>query len=145
IDAHWWTSFGDPNLTELVETALARNTNVLVAAARVEEARAAAGLAHAARLPTVDAAFGASESRALSAATGAPTTTTALQPQLQAAWDADLFGRLGKLDQAARLTYVASQAERDAVALAVAAATARSYIALLSLDAQLAATRATVA
>ena len=39
-DASWWRVFADPVLEKLVEEALARNSNLLLAAARVDEARA---------------------------------------------------------------------------------------------------------
>lgn len=51
IDAHWWRSFGDPVLASLVEAASRRNSEVLIAVARIDEARAqadAAGLGVAA-------------------------------------------------------------------------------------------------
>ena len=38
----WWTIFGDPTLDALIDEALAHNTDVAVAAARVAEARAQA-------------------------------------------------------------------------------------------------------
>lgn len=39
IDAQWWRGFGDPVLAGLVEAALVRNSDVLIAVARVDEAR----------------------------------------------------------------------------------------------------------
>lgn len=72
-------------------------------------------------------------------------TTTAIQPALQANWELDLFGRIRSQIRAADLQFRATQAERDAAALAVAAGTAQNYILLLALDAQLGITRDTVA
>lgn len=144
VDAGWWRAFGDSQLTALVDSALARNTSVLAAVSRVDEARAAIGLAGAARLPAVDVGVGTSVAQSLSPATGRPQESTVLQPQVQVAWDADVFGRLRSLGEAARLQYAASRTDRDAVTLAVAATTARAYLTLLSLDAQLRVTRETV-
>ncbi|WP_242154224.1 efflux transporter outer membrane subunit [Sphingomonas sp. BAUL-RG-20F-R05-02] len=142
IDARWWQAFNDPVLTRLIEAALARNTDVLTAAARIREAQANVRLARAARLPMLDATGGVSRSRDLG--TTGPATTTALQPELQVSWQLDLFGRLSRLTDAARLQYVASQADRDATALMVAAQVAQGYIGLLSLDAQLQVSEETV-
>ena len=64
---------------------------------------------------------------------------------MQASWELDLFGRLRDQSRAASLQYQASQAERDGVALSVAASTAQAYVGLLALDAQLQITRATAA
>lgn len=143
IDARWWRGFGDPVLAGLVEAALVRNSDVLIAVARVDEARAQADLAQAARLPALNLALGVQNGRSLQ--TAGLGTTTAIQPALQANWELDLFGRLRNQVRAADLQFRATQAERDAAALAVAAATAQNYIGLLALDAQLGITRETVA
>ena len=47
IEARWWRSFRDPTLSALVEQALVRNTDVLTAVARIDEARAQTALARA--------------------------------------------------------------------------------------------------
>ena len=54
ITADWWRSFNDPALTAIVETALANNTDIAIAATRVAEARAEYRLARAESLPNVD-------------------------------------------------------------------------------------------
>ncbi|PZQ57277.1 MAG: RND transporter [Phenylobacterium zucineum] len=140
----WWAAFGDPQLTALVEAALARNTDVAVAAARVQEAEAQARTARAALFPTLDAAAAGQYARQLNAL-GRITEGASGQPQLQAAWEVDLWGRLRALDTAGRAGLQASQAAREATALSVSAATARAYVGLLSLDAQLEVTRRTLA
>ncbi|MFV1919670.1 efflux transporter outer membrane subunit [Sphingomonas sp. MJ1 (PH-R8)] len=144
VTADWWRQFGDPALAAVVELALVNNSDVLIAAARIEEAEAQVRLAGAARLPTLAAGGGAAYDRSLSAATGRPSGVFALQPQLSASWTLDLFGRLRALTAAARAAYVATAADRDAVRLSVAASTAQAYITLLSIDAQLAVTRQTL-
>ena len=137
VSATWWQAFGDPQLTALVEAALAYNTEVLSAASRVEQAREQIQLSRAALLPSLDAALGAQRTRELS-------HTTAVQPALQVSYEVDLWGRLRRLKDAAQLEYRATEAERDAVSLAVASTTARAYVSLLSLDRQLYVTRETV-
>ena len=49
----WWEVFHDDALNRLEEAALAHNSNLAQAMARVEEASAAAGVAFADRLPAV--------------------------------------------------------------------------------------------
>ncbi|WP_312255559.1 efflux transporter outer membrane subunit [Stutzerimonas nitrititolerans] len=142
ISAHWWRAFGDAQLTALVEAALAHNSDVLIAASRVEQAREQISLSHAALLPNLDAVLGAQRTRELSVL--GITHTTAVQPSLQLSYEVDIWGRLRRLREAATLQYQASEAERDAVRLAVASTTARAYISLLSLDRQLHVTRETL-
>ncbi|RSZ58401.1 efflux transporter outer membrane subunit [Massilia atriviolacea] len=143
VDAQWWRAFGNPTLTNLVEAALAHNTNLLAAVARVEQARALASVADSAALPAVNAVLGAASARAPAGA--ALVNARSLQPELQASWELDLFGRLRDQSRAASLQYQATQAERDGVALSVAASTAQAYVGLLALDAQLEITKGTAA
>ena len=144
IDKAWWTSFGDPVLTRLVETAVANNTDVAIAAARVDEARAQTRVSRAALLPTLDTGAGAQDARTLNAF-GQPTTAYTAQPQLAFAYEVDLWGRLRDQDKAARASLQASQNARDAARLSVAAATANSYIVLRGLDARLVTANETLA
>ncbi|WP_295631696.1 efflux transporter outer membrane subunit [Novosphingobium sp.] len=135
MDAQWWRTFGDPQLAALVERALANNTDIAIAAARVREARAQTTAARAALLPTLDAGLGASEARTINPF-GMPSTSTSAQPTVQAAYEVDLFGRIADQVSAARNAYLASAAARDAASLSVAGATASGYVTLLALDAR---------
>ncbi|MEP9400604.1 efflux transporter outer membrane subunit [Sphingomonas sp. VNH70] len=144
VDARWWQGFGDPELSRLVEAALANNPDIAIAAARVAEARAQEGLARAARFPTLDAGVGITEQRALNAL-GRASTGTSAQPVFQSSYEVDLFGRIGNQIEAARLSGVAALAAADAARLSVAAATASGYVTLLGLDARIATVRATIA
>lgn len=139
----WWRAFGDPVLDRLVTRALANNTDVLTAIARVEESEANVRRARAAFLPALDAGGTAGSQRQLDPF-GTPRASTAIQPEARLAWQLDLFGRLKAQARAARFQYVATRAERDATALAVAAQVARAYFSLVSLDAQLHITRETL-
>lgn len=138
----WWRQWGDARLDALVAQALERNTDVLAALVRVDEARANWAATDAARSPSVNLTTGAQAGRSLGAF--GPTHTRSVQPGLQAGWELDLWGRLAQQSRAAEQRWQASQADRDAVALAVAAATVQTYIGLCALQEQLAITEATV-
>lgn len=143
IQRDWWRSFGDPVLETLVDKALANNSDIGIAAARVREARANVALARAQTLPTIDATLGGGRSRSVSAF-GQPSEQNFAQPQVQIAYEIDLFGRLADEKSAARDSYFASEAARDTVQLSVAAAVAANYVTLRSLDSRLAVARETV-
>jgi NodT family efflux transporter outer membrane factor (OMF) lipoprotein len=143
LDRDWWQVFHDPALTALVERALANNPDIAIAGARIRDARAQEMGARAALLPTLDAGAGAARSRSVSPF-GTPSVQTAAQPQIQAAWEADLFGRLSDQRSAARSAWLASAAARDAVRLSIASTVASGYVTLLALDARLAVARQTV-
>ena len=142
IAAQWWQTLGDAELNRYVAAALARNANLQVAGTRVAAARAQLLAADAALQPNLGLGANVATTHTLTPA-GITTSRTA-QPQLQASWEPDLWGRLGDKSQAADLQYRASQADRDAVALTVAATTAQTYVDLLAREAQLAQSRQTL-
>jgi multidrug efflux system outer membrane protein len=144
-DPHWWRAFGDETLARLVAQALARNTDIATAVARLAEARAQAALARAQLAPSLDLGASASRTRSLSAVTGQPVESSSAQPQLTLAYEVDLFGRLADLSEASRVAFLASATARDATALSVAAATAGGYLTLRGLDARLEVARQTLA
>ncbi|WP_184648719.1 efflux transporter outer membrane subunit [Sphingopyxis sp. JAI128] len=143
LERDWWRAFGDPALAALVERALANNSDIGVAAARVREARANVALARAQTLPAIDATLGGGRSRSVNPF-GQPGEQNFAQPQVQVAYEVDLFGRLDDQKAAARDQYFASEAAHDAVRLSVAAAAAANYVTLRGLDARLEVARATV-
>lgn len=144
IDAAWWREFGDPMLSQLVDDALARNTDLAIAAHRIEEARAQARLARAQLAPNLQAGGGVTRSRDLTA-TGQVETTTGGEPQLTIAYDLDLFGQLRAASAAASATLLATEAAHETVRLAIVSETASGYLTLRSLDAQLEVASATLA
>jgi NodT family efflux transporter outer membrane factor (OMF) lipoprotein len=143
IERDWWRGYGDPVLDKLIERALANNADVAIAAARVRQAQAQERQARSSLSPSLNLTATGARARSLSAF-GTPTTTSSFEPQLQAAWELDLFGRVRDLAGAARQQYLASEAAHDAALLSVAAATASAYITLSELDARLEVTRETL-
>jgi multidrug efflux system outer membrane protein len=144
VEPQWWRAFGDPVLTGLVERALANNTDIAIATARVREARAQERLARSQLFPSLDLGGGVTRSRSVGPL-GTAGESTAAQPLFQAAYELDLFGRLGDQVDAAQRAALATQAGADAAALSVAAATGSGYITLRALDARLDILEATLA
>ena len=144
VPTDWWRSFDDPVLAQTVETALANNDDIAIAANRVEEARAQFDLARAQLLPSVGLAIGGDRERFLSPFLE-PTYQTAGQGEVVASYELDLFGRLRSVKGAARARLLATEAARDNVRLAVAASAASGYVGLRSLDAKLVLLRDTLA
>lgn len=143
VDSAWWNAYGDPALSAAVEAALARNNDILGAATRIERARAELQLANSSFGPSLSFDTGAHAERALGPSGMA--ISRAVQPAVQLNWELDLWGRLSSQAKAAELSLSATQADYDAIALSVAAETARTYIGLLGLDAQLQQAKATSA
>ncbi|KQN19539.1 RND transporter [Sphingomonas sp. Leaf33] len=144
VTADWWTAFGDPALTALVQRALANNVDIAVAAARVEEARASEALSRAQLLPQVGGQVPETQGQTLSPF-GTPSRAIGAQPAITASFDLDLFGRLRLASRAARAQLLATEGARDTVRLATASTAASGYITLRALDQRLAIARATLA
>jgi len=143
VRADWWTAFGDPALTALIARALANNVDIAVAAARIEEARAAEALARAQLSPQVGGTLPETQGQTLSPF-GTPSRAIGAQPTLSASYDLDLFGRLRLANQAARAQLLAASGAADVVRLATATSTASGYITLRALDQRLAIARDTL-
>jgi len=140
----WWQSFGDAQLDALVRRALASNGELRIARARLQEYGARVRIAAGAQQPALSLALGPGRGRAIGPL-GQPVVVTSVSGSVQAAYEPDLFGRLGSATEAARFEALSQEAALEAVALSVAANTASGYLNLLGLDAQLALARATLA
>lgn len=136
----WWGAFGDAELTALVEAALESNRELLVAIARVDEARALARIAGADRLPSIE--LGASSSRSRSSEAtgtlppGADATVSRHRLAASLGFELDLFGRVRNAAESARRRLLAAESTRDAVELAVASEVASAWFELAALDRQ---------
>lgn len=142
VDARWWTLFGDAKLTELVDTALTNNADLRQAIARVSQAEAAAREAGASLFPALDAQGSISNNK-LSEKTAtwsvnSPDILRARSASLVLSYELDVWGRVRRLNESARASFVASRYGRDSIRLSVAGLVASSYLNLRSLDAQLA-------
>jgi len=130
----WWTVFADPLLNQLIARSQAQNTDLKIAAARLQQARAGLRTADAQRLPQLGASAGVSR---------ATDTTAGVQPYpvynqgtagANLAWELDLFGKLGLGSQAAELDAQASEATLRSTQLLVQAQVAQTYFALREAD-----------
>jgi multidrug efflux system outer membrane protein len=148
-DGRWWRIYGDADLDKTIDEALAGNGDLLVAAARVDEARALVGEAKSLFWPSISAQAGASRqqisTRTANNFPGFQREFSNHRATLDVSYELDLFGRLRSNADAARAELEASEASREAVRLALAAQVAKSYFSLRSLDEQVDLTRRTVA
>ncbi len=142
----WWTQFNDPALTLLIDEALARNSDLLLAAARIEEARSTLGLREADRHP--EAHIGGNAGRTRATEKGSfpipSPINNKFQVNLQAAYEVDLWGRYRQASAAARADLLASEYAREVVRAGLAGAVAQAYFQITTLDAALLLTRDTL-
>jgi multidrug efflux system outer membrane protein len=141
----WWRLFDDAVLDKLVDEALANNQDLAIAVARVDEARALAGVVASQQYPSVTGNAGVDRSRTSSRTDfffpGVPVYITNYRATLDVFYELDLWGRLRNATAAARADLLATEAARDTVRIALAAEVVRSYAALRAFDEQIAATQ----
>jgi multidrug efflux system outer membrane protein len=149
ITSNWWTEFKDPKLDALVAEALAANLDLRAAAARVDEAGALLRAARSGLYPNVDLAASAGRQRQSQVGsqplTGIDPVSNNYNVGLRASYEVDLWGRIRSGANAAGETLAATEFDREAIRIAVAAETARGYFSLVSADAELAVLRDTLA
>src|SRR6266849_8387476 len=96
-DGRWWRIYQDASLDFLVDEALIRNADLVIAAARVDEARALVADARGAQMPVVDARAGATRQqnsqRPATFFQGIPTQYSDYRATLNVSWEVDVFGR----------------------------------------------------
>jgi multidrug efflux system outer membrane protein len=148
--ADWWKLFDDPTLNELIATALANNTDVLRAVARIEEADANLRAVNASLFPEIDlngAAVRSASSFAVASppAPGTPSVRNDVRLALLASFEVDFWGKLRRGAEAARAQALGSRYAKDVVDLSLASLTVQTYFSLRSLDAQITTTRSTLA
>ncbi|MBW7900775.1 MAG: efflux transporter outer membrane subunit [Rhodocyclaceae bacterium] len=146
----WWALYADPTLDRLIDEALAHNADARVAAARVLEARAQAGIADADLYPSISAGLSGSRSQstlrgAMPAAAGQPRIQNSYRGTLDVAYEVDFWGKYRRASEAARADLLAAGSAREAVLLTLTAQVAQQYFALLAADAQEGVARRTLA
>jgi len=146
--ARWWTTFGDPMLSSLVEKAAAANLDLKLAEARIRQARAARAFAAGGLGPALGASAAYRGSRSsLTAADGqaAVITTDRYQAGFDAGWEIDIFGGRRRTLEAADADLLAAVESRSDVLVSLMAEVARNYIQLRAYQQQIAITKKNLA
>jgi len=125
--AAWWTKLNDPELSGLIDRAVAGNLDLKKAWARVREARARRGLANADLFPTLDAAGSATWSRRSKDA-GTGKTSDLYSASFDAGWELDIFGGVRRSVEAAGADLRATQEDLRNVLVSLLAEVALNYI-----------------
>jgi multidrug efflux system outer membrane protein len=131
-DLPWWELFKDPVLKSLIEEALKNNYDVMTAAARVEQARAQAGIAHSIYFPQVGYGAGVGGQRAPLVA-----NHTYYSYNFNLDWELDLWGRVRRLNEQQKALFFSSVDVQRGVWLSLVSDVAQAYFELRALDAQL--------
>lgn len=136
-DQAWWQVFQDDALKGLIAEALKNGYDVRLAAWRVEEARANAGIAGSQVFPLLQGQVEAGYGRQSEFSAGQGARGALIQLNLNASWEVDLFGRIRRLNEAALAEYLGSEEARRGVFLSLTSDVATTYFQLRELDLQL--------
>ena len=138
-DLPWWQVFHDPQLQELIRTALKQNYDLQLAVERVNAARAQVGIARSNEFPQVslDPSFSGGK-------TDQNTKSNVFSLAGDVVFQVDLFGRYRRETEAARAQLLGTQDAQQTVILTLVSDVASDYFLLRDLDLQLDITKETV-
>jgi multidrug efflux system outer membrane protein len=139
-DLPWWEVFKDEQLKHLVQTALANNYDLQVAVTRIEQARQISAQARAQYFPFLNYSVEGSNGKNEFVGTVTPNggqVQGGFLAVASVAWEADVWGRLRRENEAARAKYLATEQARRGVMLSLVSDVAQAYFELLDLDLQL--------
>jgi multidrug efflux system outer membrane protein len=139
-DLPWWEVFQDPQLQELIRTALKQNYDLLLATERINAARAQVAVTRSRLFPQVNGNADFSGGKEGNFQTRFNFLTLAAD----AAFELDFFGKLRRATEASRAELLATEDARQTVILTLVSDVASDYFSLLQLDMQLQITRNTV-
>jgi outer membrane protein, multidrug efflux system len=135
----WRKIYTDPHLVTLIDEALANNTDLKIAEARMKKMMAALGQSRAAFFPSLSANGTATYQKF-----GEADKSENYQLYGSSSWELDVWGRLRNSKRASLSQYLKSEEYRNAVKTQLIAGVASSYYTLLALDAQLEITEKTI-
>jgi multidrug efflux system outer membrane protein len=144
-DQNWTQVFREPELQDLIRTALTNNYDVRIAAQRVLEQQAQVKITRSQEFPTLSVGgtgLGAELPDSLSSTIGSSIYAGSFN--LSAAWTPDFWGLYRRQTEAARAQLLAQSWAQRAVRMTLVEQVASSYIQLRALDRQLAIAKQTV-
>jgi multidrug efflux system outer membrane protein len=140
-DLPWWEITKDEKLQGLIREAIANNLDLRVATARVEEARARAGVAKSFYYPAIGLS-GGYETGQVSRLSEPPPPTGDKKfhnwdASFSLSWELDIFGGIRRQNEAAYAGFLATEEGRRGVLITLVGDVASNYFGLLELDLEL--------
>lgn len=133
-ELNWWNSFDDPILSRLIDEAVKKNHDILIAEANIKAARAYQKQGDYDRYPTVTSGASIDKQERSKASIGnfpgISRDQTFFNAALDATWELDFFGRIKRSNEALNADYEAAVANQHSVTVSVTAEVALTYIEL---------------
>ena len=145
-DQKWWEVFQDPQLQELIRTALKQNYDLRIAATRILQAQGQLGITRADQLPSISAGAAAVNERiAKQKPVNQEFETSANSVGASFVWELDFWGKYRRAKEAARANLLATEWAHKAVINTLVSNVGASYFQLRTLDLQLEISKRTLA
>jgi multidrug efflux system outer membrane protein len=134
---HWRTFFPDPRLQTLIATALDNNRDLRIAAGRVLEARAQYGIVRSDQSPALGLLGSGNITRSpaeLRTIGTSPVSSRFDVSVSSVSFELDFWGRLARLSESARSSYLATEEAQRATHIALVADVAAVYFSQLQME-----------
>jgi NodT family efflux transporter outer membrane factor (OMF) lipoprotein len=133
---NWWQLYKVPAINELVQEALTHNSDLLVAAGNLAEARGALDLARAGQFPSTTLSAGAQYGvssyqqiiNTVEGKSGEPRPQMFYTAGMDVSYEVDLWGRIRRAIESAKANVEAQEAAENVVRVSVAGETTRAYV-----------------
>ena len=145
INLKWWDLFKDPVLDTLIVTALRENKNALIAASRIEQARANVGFTKADMGPKFGINAGANRGDFANGFGHLSSTTNNYSGTAVANWELDFWGKFRRGNEAAKADLLATFYGKRALEIALISEVADNYFQLIDYKARLEISESTLA
>lgn len=144
IEKKWWTLFDSAQLTELIETAQKKNTDVLIARERVKQAELQMRIANASLFPSLGLSASSGENK-VKETNAHWATSESSRVGLTVNYEVDLWGGIAASRHAAKSNYKATDFSREATRLSVSAGVAIAWFNYLALQERIIAAQKNIA
>lgn len=132
----WWELFDDPSINSLVKIALFQNQDLLIAASRVQEARASLGFIKADQYPKLDVQAGSSRGNFVQGLKFDDVSSSHfISPVLS--WEIDSGGKFSRATESARAQLMASEYSLRSVQITLISEVISTYYLLLDYNQRL--------
>ncbi len=137
-DQKWWEVFKDPQLQELIRTALKQNYDVRIAATRIQQAQAQVIITRANELPNASVGPGVTGVRQAGIPNVFPSYSyLADSLNVTGSWNIDFWGRYRRATEASRAALLATEWGQRAVLSTLVENVATAYFQLREYDLEL--------
>ncbi len=126
VNLKWWELMDDPVLDTLIVTAINENKDVMIAAARIEEARANIGYTDAGRWPEIHFGAGAE----VKSSWGNASSGFTAYPEFS--WEIGFWGKYRRMNETALASYLATEYAQRTIQLSLVSAVATTYFNILA-------------